>query len=199
MPLKSLDSSKKSLVIGAIYDKLDWLPLDSLCQKYEFVIINGNITYPLENYSNRIDKLIKMQQKYYNLFYCNGDKDLLFKINQKDLQTIKWIDANYNALKITFTNASNCLIMCGGVKPGFNKSNLIDTEISFISNINNEPWHLIYGGGMSYIITNNPLTLNEPKYYKYSCQIGNNYETNIVYAQEIDGLGVHNTLKFTNK
>jgi hypothetical protein len=78
-----------------------------------------------------------------------------------------------------------------------NREKLLDNlETSFVSLINGQIWHNLYGGGYGYIISNNPLTQQSPKFYNFSMQMGNIYngsETK-VYAQEIDQFGLKDTI-----
>jgi len=101
-----------------------------------------------------------------------------------------------NVIIINFVSQSSLIVTCGGVLPKMTKSQLSDNlETSFISNIENKPWHKFYGGGYGYIISNNPLTDKEPAFYNYSAQIGNVYSKSCqVYAQEVDQFGLKKTI-----
>jgi hypothetical protein len=99
-----------------------------------------------------------------------------------------------NIIRITFSNQSKYLIINGGLPKTITLNKLNDNfEITYISNIQNKPWHYFYGGNLGYVISNYPLTNEKPKYYNYSCQIGN-INNNIVYAQEIDQYRLKNVI-----
>lgn len=191
----------KALVVGPIYDRLDKLQnAINLSNNYDLTIFNGNLCYPNDNLlevQSRIDILdpfIKSHKVLYNL----GNYDFkLFNSLTEEKSTVKdWIANKPNVIVINFINQSSIIITCGGVLPKTSKADLNDNlETSFISNINNMPWHNFYGGGYGYIVSNNPLTNKEPAFHNYSAQIGNIYSKSCqVYAQEIDQFGLKKTI-----
>lgn len=190
------NSNHRILVVGPIYDKLDKLERAiDLSKYYDLTIFNGNICYPFEGAENRIeilDNYLKSEKIIYNV----GNYDLQF-LNRTEKENIKeWIMSKPNTILISFENQSSMIITCGGISPTMKRTDLYDNlEISFISLIQNKPWHNLYGGGYGYIISNNPLTLSPPQFYNYSAQIGNSYgpETQ-VYAQEADQYGLKKTI-----
>jgi len=120
---------------------------------------------------------------------------LLININSND-PIHKWLSTKSNIVMINFTNQSSLIITGGGIVPNMTKSDLHNNiETSFVSTINEKPWHQTYGGGYGYIISNNPLTTKEPQFYHYSAQIGNSHNENTqVYAQEVDQFGLKRTI-----
>lgn len=193
--------NNKALVVGPIYNKLDKLKnaLD-LSKNYDLTIFNGNLCYPFDDLvevQSRIDILdpfIKSNKVLYNL--GNYDFKLINLLSEKQCTIKDWLIDKPNVIIIDFVNQSSIIITCGGVLPKNTKSDLNDNlETSFISNINNTPWHNFYGGGYGYIISNNPLTDKHPSFYNYSAQIGNVHsEFCQVYAQEIDQFGLKRTI-----
>jgi hypothetical protein len=63
-------------------------------------------------------------------------------------------------------------------------------SFSFLNYINNIPWHYSYNGENGYVISNNPITDNNPKFYNYSCSLGTD---NKIYGQEINKFGLKST------
>lgn len=193
------NSNHNILVIGSIYDRMDALEnAFNLKDNYDLLIINGNVCYPnnLEDINNRIktiDKYLKTGKCIYNV----GQFDLQFSNKLDDNNEIKkWINNKSNVIIINFINQSSIIILGGGITTETSRNNLYDNlEVSFVSKINNVPWHKLYGGGLGYIISNNPLTNEPPQFYNYSAQIGNYYSNNLnVYAQEINQFGLKKTI-----
>lgn len=199
------DIKEKILVVGSIYDKLDKLSkVNDMISNYHITIFNGNLLYPFDDMDKikdrikRMDDLLETGKVIYNL----GNYDLkllniLFE-GREYLEIQKWIITKPNVIAVDFANTSSILIMSGGVTPSINtRKSLIDNlEVSFVSCINEKPWQIYYGGGLGYIISNNPSTTCEPKFFGYSAQIGTKYsEQSEVYAQEIDQNGLKNTIK----
>lgn len=95
------------------------------------------------------------------------------------------------------------IVTGGGILPSMNRDVLIDNlETSFVSNIDQVPWHKKYTGLIGYVISNNPLTSQKPKFYPFSAQIGNVYSEKVqVYAQEAEVYGLKRTILLwdTNK
>lgn len=194
------NSNHKILVVGAIYDKIDKLQnAMSIKDNYDFVIINGNICYPNDDL-NKLKERIKVIDNYLlsgKVIYNVGQFDLQFmnKLDDND-ELKKWIKDKPNVIMINFQNQSSIIIVNGGITPETNKTDLFDNlEISFVSYLNKTSWHKLYGGGLGYVISNNPLTQKEPQFYNYSAQIGNIYGENTqVYAQEADQFGLKKTI-----
>lgn len=194
----------KVLVVGPIYDKLDKLNnVTNMIPHYDQVIFNGGLCYPNNNPSevksrlSIMDKLIRTKKVIYNIdshdLKCAND----FHNNKECSEIVDWIWSKPNVIILHFTKLqTTTVVTSGGVSPSMNPYNLEDNlETSFISKINGISWHQLYGGMSGYIISNNPLTFQEPKFHKFSAQIGNAYgpETQ-VYAQELDGLGLKKTI-----
>lgn len=193
MTARILRAQNKVLVVGCMYDQLNKFDIiKKILNNYQFIIINGNILYPetnIEERINLIDELLETGKVVYN----NGNYDLLLLKNEK---YFNWLDKNPNIVIIQYPQTT-FVITSGGVSPEMNKEMLLDNiETSFISLIKEKSWHLSYGGGYGYIISNNPLTENPPEFYNFSAQIGNKYNgaQTKVYAQEIDQFGLKKTI-----
>lgn len=194
------NSNHKILVVGSIYDKIDKLKnAISLKDNYDLIIINGNACYPNDNLNMVRDRveLIDQYLQTGKIIYNVGQFDLhlINKLEEND-PLKKWIEERPNIILISFQNQSSLIVTSGGLTPQINKKNLYDNlELSFVSYIQNEPWHKLYGGSLGYVISNNPLTKKEPQFYNYSAQIGNiYYELTQVYAQEADQFGLKKTI-----
>lgn len=189
------NSTQKVLVVGSIYDKIDKLQtLKEIDNNYDLIIVNGNITYPynINKIENRIELFKTLSTKYiYNL----GNYDLKFLIKNSSSKIEKWLYSKSNAVIINFKNQTSLIILNGGVLPKMSKQELDNNiEISFISKIDNDPWHKTYGGGYGYIISNQPFTNEKPYFYNYSMQMGNVYSENVkIYCQEVDQYGLKET------
>jgi hypothetical protein len=194
----------KVLVVGPIYDKLDKLNnVINLIDNYDQVIFNGGLCYPdinpleIKNRLSKMDKLIKSKKVIYNI--DAHDLRCAHKYNSLniDSEIVDWVWSKPNVIIIMFVKQQTTTIVTGGgINPSMNYHTLSDNlETSFISKINGVSWHQLYGGMSGYIISNNPLTFQEPQFHKFSAQIGNAYghETQ-VYAQELDGLGLKKTI-----
>lgn len=195
------NSSHKILIVGPIYDRVDKLKnVANLIDKYDFIIFNGNLCYPYNDLSlvqdriNIMNDLIQTQKVIYNL--GNYDYQLINLLSQQVSPVKDWLEFKPNAVIFNFVSQSSITIVSGGVLPKMNRGDLNDNlEISFISNIDQKPWHHYYGGGYGYIVSNNPLTDKAPQFYNFSAQIGNVYSSNVnVFAQEADQFGLRKTI-----
>jgi hypothetical protein len=194
----------KVLVIGPIYDKIEKLSnVSNMVSSYDQIIFNGGLCYPYANPLEVKDRLAQMDK-------LTKTKKVIYNIDAHDLMCAKecytkkeytnivnWIWSKPNVIIINFIKQQTTTIITGGgISLKMNHHSLTDNlETSFISKINGISWHQLYGGMSGYIISNNPLTLKPPQFHRFSAQIGNVYgpETR-VYAQELDGLGLKNTI-----
>jgi len=190
----------KILVISPFYDKIEKIErIVDLAKNYNLTVINGGAFYPYADL-NAVEKRFEyLQNNLFNnskIIYNTGQYDLLFAKQYPDHAISKWIHSKSNVIILNFKNQSTTIITGGGMTPKMNKASLIDNlETSFVSNIDGIPWHNKYYGKYGYIISNNPLTLDEPKLYPFSMQMGNKYEDNFqVYAQEVTSLGLKKTI-----
>jgi len=188
----------KVLIVGAIYDKIEKFSIiENIRSQYEFVIFNGGLCFPSDNIAKIANRINKIQELMNNkTIYLSGRFDLSLLLNIDNTEISNWILRNSNVAIIKFPKY-NAIVTDGGIPPNINdiKKLYNNIETSFISNIDNKSWHESYNGGLGYVISNNPLTNDFPKYYNYSMQLGNNYglESN-VYAQEIDEVGLKKTI-----
>ena len=196
------DQTGKILVVGPLYDRIDKLTeIETYFDKYELIVFNGNLCYPYDNpleVCQRLDamsKLLTNPKVKYNL----GNHDLLF-LNKvrKELDQEKiynWLRVQDNVIIVKFRGGNTLIITSGGVTPEMSLKDLIyNTETSFVSNIQDKPWHQSYGGGMGYIISNNPLTQTPPQFHNFSAQMGNSYSNKtITYMLEVGCNGVGRT------
>lgn len=194
MSARILKAKDKILVVGPIYNLIDKVTkVQSIINEYEYIIFNGNLLYPEDDLENRIrlmNKLLESGKVIYNV----GDYDLK---HLKDYKTDYWINGFPNVIFVNYPSQTSFIITCGGVTSIMNREVLMNNlETSFVSNVNGRSWHLDYGGGYGYIISNNPLTDTDPNFYNFSAQIGNRYcgEKTNVYAQEIDQYGLKKTI-----
>lgn len=183
------------LVVGPIYGNLDKLSkIEEMEPKYDWTIFNSGLCYPhddLGQIKNRIQKFKQWSQDK-NIIYIAGRQDLLLLRQIDDLEITEWISKCCNVVIADF--ASRTVIVTDGGIPSTVKtrSDLFNNlELSFVSQIDDKPWHHSYNGGLGYVISNNPLTTKSPQYFNYSMQLGN--QTSI-YAQEVDGMGLKQTI-----
>ena len=194
----------KVLVVGPIYDKIDKLNnVVNMIPYYDHVIFNGGLSYPNKNplevasRLSQMDKLIRTKKVIYNVDSYDLKCAKEFYAKQDHLEIVNWIWSKSNVVMLNFSKLQTTTIITGGgVSPTMNQNILMDNlETSFISKIDGINWHKLYGGMYGYIISNNPLTFKEPQFHRFSAQIGNDYGSETqVYAQELDGLGLKNTI-----
>lgn len=206
MAIKKLSKiNGKILVVGPIYDKIEKLSeIKKIISEYSFIIFNGGLCYPFDNVGavggriNVINSLLKEQNVIYNV--DGHDLKLLQILTENDdcSNISNWIRSKSNVIIAEFDNNSQFIIVGGGIIPSITTQKLLEDniEISFVSFINEKPWHQSYNGKLGYIISNNPLTSEDPVFYNYSAQIGNKYigESTKVFAQEIDKYGLQKTV-----
>lgn len=163
--------------------------VEALIPQYDFTIFNGGLLYPFDsNVQRRIDKMNEITSKTKSV-YLAGRLDYMQIGSSPALD--KWIQGCYNVVVADFPSRT-VIVVDGGIPPNTTRQDLAhDLEVSFISQIDNKPWHLNYNGGLGYVVSNNPLTVTTPQYYKYSMQMGNRYtQDSPVYAQEVDEIGL---------
>jgi hypothetical protein len=181
---------RKILVVSLIYNKMDKLSqIEEMIPQYDFTIFNGGLLYPVDdNIQQRIDKMNQITSTSKSV-YLAGRLDYMQANSSPELN--KWIHGCYNVAIADFTSRT-VIVVDGGIPPNVTRQDLSNNiEVSFISQIDNKPWHLNYNGGLGYVISNNPLTVTTPQYYKYSMQMGNQYTPeSLVYAQEVDEVGL---------
>lgn len=196
-------TANKVLVIGPIYDKIEkFSKIQELAPNYDNVIFNGGLCYPFDKLSEVEKRITQFNEtfKSYKTIYVINQHDLLCaKYLYDTLQgfnIFKWIMRKPNVVLMKFKNQTNMIVTGGGIIPTMNRESLTDNlETSFVSNIDGKPWHKKYTGLMGYVISNNPLTSQKPKFYPFSIQLGNQYSQNVqVYAQEVEPYGLKRTI-----
>lgn len=197
LTIKNCD--KKILVVGPLYDKIEKLSSkQSLFDEHELIIFNGNLTFPngnLQEVENRI-KIMEEKLQPDKFIYNLADQDLILMLdlheNRKSSFILDWLKTKSNVVIINFINQSNLIITGGGLSPNMLRSDLYNNlEITFVSVINASSWHELYGGAYGYVISNNPLTKEFPKFYNFSLQLGNKYDqNNEAYAVSIGKNGI---------
>lgn len=190
----------KILIVGPIYSKIEKLEkIKEIINDYELIILNGNLFHPnvkekdLEKCIYFIDNLNKLKNIIYNL----GNYDLMLINKKYELPNnlLEWFKTKSNSIELEFVNNFKIFVVNGGINNNINKNNIYNNiEVSFIEKINEKPWQNFYGGIFGYVISNNPLTLEKPIFYRFSAQIGNLIESNVTYAQEVDKYGLKNTI-----
>jgi predicted phosphodiesterase len=205
MPLFNLRSKfERVLIVGPIYDHLETLQITpEYLVNYDLVVFNGNLCYPPDleairqsiNYmSNLLNNKILYNLGNYDLQLMNQIQD---NIEYKDI--FQWLKSKSNIINFS-VGQNKILIISGGVDNKMTKDQLTNNiEASFISQINQKSWHLQYGGGLGYVISNNPLTQQPPQFHNFSAQIGNTYQSGyITYALEITSNGVGKVFPLNN-
>ena len=184
---------KKILVLGPIYDKTHKLPaISDLSKDYDWIVFNGDICYPGElcKVKPRIDQIREFLASY-KAIYLAGRLDYLFAGKTNNYEVRDWIYSLPNIAIFDFQTRP-VLIMDGGIpKNIYERSKLMNNlELSFVSNIDNKPWHDSYYGCFGLVISNNPLTDKWPQHYTNSMQLGNVYNAGApICAQEVGEIG----------
>lgn len=190
---------QKILVVGPLYDKIEKLSrLDEIASEYDWIIFNSGLCYPFDDIEQVKDRITKMKQfiTAHKAAYLVGRSDYLLLTYTQDKDIEKWVNGSYNVALLDFSSRG-VIIADGGIPDWITKrTELMNClEISFLSRVENKPWHETYNGRLGYVITNNPLTNKHPKYYRYSMQLGNSYSPeNAVYAVEVDEIGLKKTI-----
>lgn len=186
------------LVVGPIYDDIGKIEkIINLISNYELIIINGGLCHPkIKNIEKNFEFNMKNIFSSNKIIYNLGADDLIFGCANKKHQITKWINNQPNVIFLEFNNQTNIIITNGGLTTLMKKNDLMNNiETTFVSNIDNVPWHKKYNGMYGYVISNNPLTLEKPSFYPYSLQMGNKYECNYqTYAQEVESKGLKHTI-----
>ena len=193
--------SEKILIVGPVYDKIEKiLKVETLIPKYQYIIFNGNLYYPfcdlfkLQERMNIMTRLFKTGKVIYNL--GNYDYMLLEGIMTDFPDVIaNWYMQHPNVVMVEFANSTQLMVTSGGVIPKMTKEKLMDNlETSFVTNIKDKPWHELYKGAFGYIISNNPLSSEEPEFYNHSMRIGTTQDSETVFAQEACQFGLKETI-----
>jgi len=185
--------SQKALVVGPIYDRIEILDNNQeIWEQYPLIIFNGNICYPndnLDEVKKRIDLMEDfIQTQKGQVIYNLGNLDLLLikhlDASREHHDLLQWLQSKGNVVFVKFLNQPELIVTSGGVTPNMGRADLQDNlETSFVSKVKDAPWHRWYGGGYGYIVSNNPLTFEEPQFWNFSLQLGQIYcEKTQVYA-----------------
>jgi hypothetical protein len=181
------------LVIGPIYDKIDKLnKIFDFIKKYDLIVINGNICFPNdEKIQDRIaivEQLLQTNKVIYNV----GNFDYQCMLTNNIVK--KWIDDKPNVVGVKFVRGTRLIIVSGGLVPNMTWEDLQgNLKISFVSEVDDMPWHLKYNGKLGYVISNNPLKNGPPEFFNYSARIGTKSENPRVYGQEVNENGLQKT------
>lgn len=190
---------QKILVVGPLYDKIEKLSrLDEIASEYDWIIFNSGLCHPsddIKQVKERIDKMKEFVSKHKSA-YLVGRSDYLLLTQTKDKDIEKWVSGSYNIALADFSSRG-VVITDGGIPNSVVKRmDLLNClEASFLSRVDDKPWHESYNGRVGYVISNNPLTDKHPKYYRHSMQLGNSYSPeNAVYAVEVDEISLKKTI-----
>lgn len=196
--------SKKILVVGSIYDQTDkLLHAEQLIPDYDLIIINGGLGSLQNNVAlmrsqiSILDRMIATKKVVYNS--CHMDILLINgMLNNLPNDIIEWLALRPTAVIVKFINQNSITIINGGITNKMKMEDVLDdTEVVFVKDMfPNKTWHRDYNGRFGYIISNEPVTLEPPKFYNYSAQIGNlPFESQTeVYGQEVDQFGLKDTI-----
>ena len=195
MTILNFNNANKVLVIGPIYDNFEiLLKIEKLVNQYDRVIFNGSLTYPLDNFKTcqrleHMSDLLKLEKVIYNI------SDIDYKLSMTNNMVADWLKHKPNAVNIKFNRGTSVLIISGGISPEMKQYKDLESnlELSFVKEINNKSWHYSYNGRFGYVVSNNLLSEEEPKFFNYSAQIGIKHDKGKVYAQEINENGLGNT------
>lgn len=198
---KTLEAgSQELLVIGPIYNQIDKLPLLEKHTKNRLVVFLGDLCYPYNSFTDISERLKSLRSfiQGKRCFYILGDKDLIFmkKIFSSHTDTYDWLNAQRKALRFSFSNNTNILLVHGGVLPSHKTWNEVqnDLESAFITNLQEtgKPWHDIYDGRFGYVISSHP---SEVKIYNHSMSLETEgFNTDKLAAQVYGPNGLGETL-----
>ncbi len=193
--------NQELLVIGPLYNKVDKLPLLEKHAKGRLVVFLGDIGYPCVTF-NDVSERLKAVRGFIDgkrAFYILGDKDLSYmkKVYGSNADTYDWMSLQRKALRFSFANNSNVLVVHGGVLPTHKTWNEVqnDVESAFVSYLKDTEttWHHSYDGRFGYVISSHTYA-GDPtvKIYNHSMSLDTEcHQTDILAAQIVgpDGLG----------
>jgi len=196
--------SRELLVVGPIYDKVEKLPLLSKLVQDKLVIFLGDACYPYKSIPEAVARLNELRSfiEENKALYLLGDKDLVFmkKICNSNVDTYDWLSSQRKALRFSFNNGSNVLLIHGGILPRHSTWNQAqtDTESAFVSQ-NKETgknWHEEYDGRFGYAISSHTYPVSsEVKTFNHSASLDTNcYETDKLAVQTFGPSGLCETL-----
>lgn len=196
MALLNLSVAQKLLVIGPIWQSQKLSRLSEMLLEYDWIVINGGLSYPVEDTLYKIETISNLMQSG-KVVYNLDDTDLSFisriDISNSDhLYIERWLKMKPNVVVANFPNTFRINIVNGGIPSSLTHGQLADNlEVSFVS----DDWHDKYSGGLGYVISNYPLTTWAPKFHRYSVQMGNIVNPKSqVYAFKIDQYGIRRTI-----
>jgi len=135
-----------------------------------------------------LDDLIETKKVIYNIGHLD------YEVSAHEYLVSNFIKNKPNVINLIFKRGNSVIVTDGGVTAEMNIEN-IGIESSFVSCNNNENWHKKYNGFLGYVISNSPVSDNNPDFYHYSCRIGTKYNENMkIFAQEIETNGIKNTI-----
>lgn len=191
---------KKILILAPLHNKINIIDrLEELLIEYDWVILNGGISSSSNNINDLLEKISKMQDLIKKLpITYNIDNIDLINITNIDNQFIEdWIKSNPNIISIKFPQR-NILVVNGGIPNHIRTMEELSNnfEVSFVSKLNNKPWHTSYNGRFGYVISNANIEEKLHKFYNYSMQLGNGSGPNKIYGQVIGELSLKETIIF---
>lgn len=175
----------KILVVGNLQNHIEKLSrIEELSKNYDWTIINSGISL---EHINQLKQILSDSK----IIYLAGRLEYSQLITSHE----PWIQALANVVIADFPHHT-LIVTDGGIPSNVRvRMDLFNNlEVSFISQHQDKPWQASYNGRLGYVISNNPLTLENPQYYSYSMQIGN-LGNGGVYAQEIDEVGLKETIR----
>lgn len=190
----------KILVVGPLYDRTEKLAIvEEMLPQYDWTIFNSGLCHPTNDLSQikqRIDKMKELIATQKVIYLAGRTDYLLLASLTKEPSLEKWLQECRNLAIIEFPNRTVIITDGGLTSATRTRKDLLDNlENSFVSQIEQKPWHQNYSGNLGYVISNNPLTQLPPQFYKHSMQLGNLYSLETaVYAQEVDEIGLKKTI-----
>lgn len=196
--------SQELLVIGPLYNKIDKLDLLEEVAKDKLVVLLGDISYPYNTFNDVSDRLKKIRSFIAGkrCFYILGDKDLIFmkKIFSSNADTYDWLSLQRKALRFSFSNNTNLLVVHGGVLPTHTTWNDVqdDYESAFVSTLvdTGVSWHTQYDGRFGYVLSSHGnFGDSEIKFYNHSAALDTEcYKTDKLAVQIFGPNGLGKTL-----
>lgn len=193
---------EKILIVGSFHGKTDkLLRAQTLIPNYDLTVFIGGMYYSFQDLEE-VDRNLDIMQKCIatgKASYCLSPYDEMLiqgLLIDTTHRVCAFFEQSPNVIETGFANGNKILILNGGVIPKTTRKKLEhDTEITFVNNFDKKPWHESYDGRFGYVVSNNPQTLQEPQFYKFSCQLGNERDEKAqVYAQEADQFGLKRTI-----
>lgn len=178
-------------------DKL--LRAQTMIPNYDLTVFLGGAYYKFQDAqeSERNIAIIQECLQTNKAAYCLSPDDMLLTeglLVEMTQNMLQFYVKQPNVVEAKFINGNKIVMTYGGITSKTDLSKIHSViEMTFTDTLGGTSWHNSYDGRFGYVVSNNPLTKEPPKFYNFSAQIGNE-KSSQVYAQEADQYGMKRTI-----